>query len=68
MLTVIVNGEKRQFEEGTSVASMLASLGIVSRRMAVERNKEILPKTGFEDAMLTEGDVFEIIEFVGGGF
>ena len=67
MLTITVNGENRQVESGTSVAGLLGELGITGRRVAVERNREIVPRATWENAAVTEGDIFEIIEFVGGG-
>lgn len=67
MLNTIVNGEKRKIEEGTSVAGLLAGIGITGRRVAVERNREIVRRADWEKETVAEGDVFEIIEFVGGG-
>lgn len=45
----------------------LASLGIDRRKVAVERNREIVPKSAFDRVVLTAGDELEIVQFVGGG-
>ena len=67
MVTVIVNGEERGFEEGTTVEGMLTALEIKRSRLAVERNREIVPRTAYARTPLAEGDRFEIVSLVGGG-
>ena len=67
MIKIVVNGEKREMEPGTSVAALLADLGIRGRRVAVERNHEIVSRSKWEEVQVAEGDTFEIIELVGGG-
>ena len=67
MIKIVVNGEKREMEPGTSVAALLADLGIRGRRVAVERNHEIVTRSKWEEVQVAEGDTFEIIELVGGG-
>ncbi len=52
---------------GETVGSLLARLGIDPRRVAVERNLEIVPKARYDDTALAEGDRIEIVHFVGGG-
>jgi sulfur carrier protein len=64
---VRVNGDERRFPNGTSVAAMLAALGVSTPRVAVERNREILPKAEYSSTELEEGDALEVVEFVGGG-
>ncbi|HUU28166.1 MAG TPA: sulfur carrier protein ThiS [archaeon] len=68
MITVTVNGEKRQVEKKASVTDLLADLGLLSRRVAVERNREIVKGQSYGSTVIQDGDMFEIIEFVGGGF
>ncbi len=68
MITVTVNGEKRQIAENIMVADLLRDLGLGGRRVAVERNREIIGRDSYEFTVVRDGDVFEIIEFVGGGF
>jgi thiamine biosynthesis protein ThiS len=68
MVTVTVNGEKRQIAEKVMVLDLLKDLGLGGRRVAVERNREIVGRDSYESTVVSDGDVFEIIEFVGGGF
>ena len=67
MIAVTVNGEKRQVQREAKVADLLAELGIGGRKVAVERNREIIKHEKYETTEIQDGDVFEIIEFVGGG-
>ncbi len=64
---VYVNGETRPVETGSSVADLLRSLGLQSRHVAVERNREIVPRDAHAVTCLTAGDRLEIVTFVGGG-
>ena len=66
-LTVRVNGEDLMLPRGASVSQLLERLRISTPRVAVERNCEILPKAAYSSTLLQEGDVFEVVEFVGGG-
>jgi thiamine biosynthesis protein ThiS len=62
-----VNGDVRAFPTGTSVRDLLAILEVSTPRVAVERNREILPKASYDSTSLEEGDELEVVEFVGGG-
>ena len=53
--------------EGLSVEALLSHLGLPQKKVAVERNREIVPKSTFGEATLSEGDRLEIIHFIGGG-
>ncbi|MDQ2870531.1 MAG: sulfur carrier protein ThiS [Acidobacteriota bacterium] len=64
---VRVNGEELNLPEGASVASVLERLEIQTPRVAVERNREIVPKALYASTPLIAGDVLEVVEFVGGG-
>ncbi len=66
-LRVTVNGESRVVPAGASVADLLEQLGVLTPRVAVERNKDIVPKAEYRATALQEGDVFEVVELVGGG-
>jgi sulfur carrier protein len=66
-LRVRVNGEDLRFPRGASVSVLLDRLQISTPRVAVERNREIVPKSSYPTTLLQEGDVFEVVEFVGGG-
>jgi thiamine biosynthesis protein ThiS len=66
-LCVRVNGDELRLPQGASVAVLLERLRVSTPRVAVERNREILPKSSYSSTLLEEGDVFEVVEFVGGG-
>ncbi len=66
MLNIILNGEPRRVEPG-SIAALVAALGLPLAKVAVERNLEIVPRSTLTDVALAEGDVLEIVHFVGGG-
>ena len=66
-MQVTVNGEVRDTVAGETLAVLLASLGIDRRKVAVERNREIVPKSAVEGVILAPGDQLEIVQFVGGG-
>jgi sulfur carrier protein len=62
-----VNGEPREVEIGATVAALLAALGVDPRRVAVEKNREIVPRAQHGTTPLVEGDRVEIVTMVGGG-
>ncbi|MBE3572604.1 MAG: sulfur carrier protein ThiS [Moorella humiferrea] len=62
-----VNGEEREFQAGLTVAELLQTLGINDRYMALERNRQVVPRQDYGKTVLTEGDEIEIIRLVGGG-
>jgi thiamine biosynthesis protein ThiS len=66
-VAVTVNGQPMRLPAGASVSDLLARLGIATPRVAVERNREILPKSRYGETALANGDVFEVVELVGGG-
>lgn len=66
-LELTVNGERRRFAVPLSVAGMLAELGLDVRKVAVERNEEIVRRASYADTLLASGDVLEIVHFIGGG-
>ena len=63
---VKLNGEDLPLD-GTILLDYLASHGYDSTRIAVERNEEIVPKALYAETVLADGDVVEIVNFVGGG-
>ena len=65
-ISITVNGEPRRFAGGT-IAALVASLELNPQKVAVERNGEIVPRSTLGDVVLAEGDVLEIVHFVGGG-
>ena len=66
-LSVRVNGEPRRVPARVSVAEMLRELGLDPRKVAVERNLEIVPRSSLREVRVEDGDAFEIVHFVGGG-
>jgi len=66
-LRITVNGEERRVPEGATVADLLRTLSVSTPRVAVERNRDIVPKSRYPETRLAEGDVFEVVELVGGG-
>lgn len=66
-MRVTVNGEVRETARDATVMSLLASLGIDPRKVAVERNRVIVPKSLFAGTPLAADDELEIVQFVGGG-
>ncbi len=67
VITVSLNGETRQFDSPIMVAQLLDQLGLTGKRLAVERNGEIVPKSQHAETAIENGDVLEIVVAVGGG-
>jgi thiazole synthase len=66
-LRVTVNGEIRTTPPGTTVAALLASMGVDPARVAVEKNRDVVPRRTWSEAPLIDGDDIEIVAFIGGG-
>ena len=66
-MQIHVNGQTRELAENTSVLELLEQLDLRPRRVAVERNKKIVRRASFAEAVLGEGDRVEIVTLVGGG-
>lgn len=66
-LSLLVNGEPRALPPGSTVETLLAHMGAAGRRVAVERNGQIVPKSRHASTLLTDGDRLEIVVAVGGG-
>ena len=67
-LTLVVNGERREVAEGTTLGALLTGLGLDPRLIVVEHNREIRRDRDAYDAVaLEDGDVLELVHFVGGG-
>ena len=66
-VSLTLNGEARTFEAVPDVAALVATLGLDVRKVAVERNLEIVPRSLYARTLLTDGDRIEIVHFVGGG-
>ena len=66
-MNIIVNGEPQQLPEPMTVAALLETRGLAGKRVAVERNGEIVPKSRHAETALASGDQIEIVVAVGGG-
>jgi thiazole synthase len=66
-LRITVNGELRTAPPGTTVAALIAQMGMEGARVAVERNQDVVPRRNWAEATLDDGDRVEIVAFVGGG-
>lgn len=66
-VAITVNGVSRAATTGATVIDLLRELGLDSGRVAIERNREILPRSAWLETALADGDTFEIVHFVGGG-
>lgn len=66
-MKVIINGESRDIGGARSVACLLEDLGLDARKIAVERNLEIVPRSAYGATPLKDGDRLEIVHFIGGG-
>jgi len=66
-VTIRLNGEERRVAAGSSVAAMLSAIGLDPAKVAVERNRAIVPRSTLGDVAVEDGDAFEIVHFVGGG-
>jgi thiamine biosynthesis protein ThiS len=66
-IALTLNGEPHRTVAGWSVADLVADLGLNPKKVAVERNLEIVPRSTLADILLADGDQLEIVHFVGGG-
>jgi sulfur carrier protein len=66
-ISIMVNGEPRELPGPATVADLLARIGLDTRKVAVERNLEIVPRSTYAATALTAGDRLEIVHFIGGG-
>ena len=66
-MNITLNGDVRAVPSGLSVDGLLRHLGIEQRKVAVERNLEIVPKSAVQATQIADGDRLEIVAFIGGG-
>ena len=67
MISVILNGERREFEAPLNCAELIARLALAGKRVALERNGEIVPRSRYGDTAVDARDRLEIVGAVGGG-
>ena len=66
-MNLCVNGESLDVPAALTVRQLIAHLGLDSGPVAVERNRDVVPRAAHESTILAEGDTIEIVHFVGGG-
>jgi sulfur carrier protein len=66
-IEITLNGDARPIPAGFSVAQLVERLGLDRRKVAVERNREIVPRSQYDDVTLANADQIEIVHFIGGG-
>jgi len=66
-MRIRVNGEVRYLPDGSSAAKLVAEMGLAGRRLAMEVNREIVPRSEYASHILREGDQVEIVHAIGGG-
>ena len=67
MSEVTINGEKRSVKGGLNVAQLLDELGVRQHILIVELNGEIVRRESFDEALVEDGDILELIRVAGGG-
>jgi len=66
-MRVTLNGDARELGDGITVAQLVRDLGLGARRIAVEINLDVVPRADYAARALRDGDVIEIVQFIGGG-
>lgn len=66
-IEIVVNGAAKKISRGTTVAGLIFELGLGEKRVAVERNREVVPRDRHATCELEAGDRLELVTFVGGG-
>jgi thiamine biosynthesis protein ThiS len=67
LISLHVNGAAMDVPENTTVAGLLTLIGLNAKKIAVERNREIVPRSTYAHVTLQPGDALEIVHFIGGG-
>ena len=67
-MNIFINGNLKQFEsENVTILALIASLNLTGKRLAIEKNGEIVPRSQFDSVNISDGDKLEIVGAVGGG-
>ena len=66
-MNLTLNGEARTVSEGFTLADLVAELGLDARKVAIELNLEIVPRSAYQVTRVADGDRIEIVHFIGGG-
>jgi sulfur carrier protein len=66
-MQVLINGQNQHFDSDMTISDLLQQSGLVGKRIAVEVNESIVPRSQHSNTLVTEGDKIEIIHAIGGG-
>jgi thiamine biosynthesis protein ThiS len=66
-MKVMLNGKETDFDKSISINSLIANLNLDPKIVAIEKNREIVPISEFNESVICDGDQIEIVQFVGGG-
>lgn len=66
-IEVVINGQARTVSSGATIAELISELGLAGKPVAVERNREVVPRAQHASTVLASGDRLEVVTFVGGG-
>ncbi|MDH5436644.1 MAG: sulfur carrier protein ThiS [Gammaproteobacteria bacterium] len=66
-MDIMINGKARAVENSCTVSYLINELGLADKRLAIEINREIVPRSAFEQHQLQQGDKVEIVGAIGGG-
>ena len=67
MINVTINGDQHSLDKALCLVDLLARFEIEDDKVAIEHNREIVPKTTFDQVIVNDGDNLEIVHFIGGG-
>jgi len=67
MITIFLNGNDKQLDDNTSITRLLETLSLGDKRLAVELNQQIVPRSDFASVTLNDQDHVEIVQAIGGG-
>ena len=67
MLHITLNGKPHSLPQPVAADVLVAQLGLVANQVAIERNREIVPRSRWGETVLSDGDQIEIVQFIGGG-
>jgi len=67
VINIVVNGKAKQLLESSNVASLIEEMQLTGKRIALERNGVIVPRSSYPEQQLAEGDCLEVVVAVGGG-
>jgi thiamine biosynthesis protein ThiS len=67
MIQIILNGKPHNIKEKTNIISLLETLSLSEKKVAIEINEEVIPRDNYDKKILSEKDRVEIVHFIGGG-